>query len=212
MSEPLPGQRLIQRIYSAAARRVYEPVVVKGSFRVFGGDLHRLLADQTPSVVDAAGGGPILDIPIGTAYFTEAVARAHPGMVVGADIAAGMTQKAASVARGRGFPLSLVQADIHRLPFPDGSFPVVLCTNGLQVIPGLTGALRELARLLAPGGTMFTSVITLPLSKVARRSRLPTMLRSGDDIAAEIAATGLRVDKVIKERLATLIEATKPGF
>lgn len=204
-------QRAVQRAYSIVADRVYEPVVVQGTFKLFGGNLHSLLRDQAPDVARAADGGPILDIPVGTAYFTEALSRAHDGLVVGADIAAGMARKATSTARRRNFELDVMQADIHRLPFPTGTFPAIACTNGLQVIPDLTGALKELERVLATGGTLFVSVVTLGLSSLlpGRGERLPTILRAGDDVAGEISDTGLTVTAVRKERRATLIEATK---
>lgn len=204
-------QRAIQRLYSRVADRVYEPVVVQGTFKLFGGNLHALLRDQAPDVATAAAGGPILDIPVGTAYFTEAVAHAHEGLLIGADIAAGMARKAAETSATNGFPLSVIQADIHHLPFGDATFPAIACTNGLQVIPDLPGALRELARVLSAEGTLFVSIVTLGLSRAFPRlaHRLPTMLRDGEDVAREISKAGLTVTALRKERRATLIEATR---
>lgn len=204
-------QRAVQRVYSIVADRVYEPVVVQGTFKLFGGNLHSLLKDQAPEVVRAAGSGPVLDIPVGTAYFTEDLARAHEGLLVGADIAEGMARKAVSAARRRAFDLSVMQADIHRLPFPTGTFRAIACTNGLQVIPDLAGALEELERVLAKGGTLFVSVITLGLSSLlpGHSQKLPTILRAGGDVAAELTKSGFTVGVVRKERRATLIEATK---
>lgn len=206
-------QRTIQRLYSTVAEKIYEPVVVQGTFKLFGGNLHALLEDQAPDVARAAAGGPLLDIPVGTAYFTRALAEAHSGYLVGADIAFGMLQKSATEARRKGFRLGLLQGDIHRLPFPTGTFPAIACTNGLQVIPGLDGSLAELARVLRPGGTIFISVITLGLSKLTPRAadRLPTIFRSGDHVADSVSAAGLEVVTMRKERRATLIEAQKPA-
>lgn len=205
-------QRAIKSIYSAVADKVYEPVVVQGTFKLFGGDLHTLLREQAPRVAEVAGGGPILDVPIGTAYFTESIARHHGGLLVGADIAEGMVRKSASEARRKGFPLSLIQADIHRLPFADGSLPAIACTNGLQVIPDLPGALGELRRVLRPGGTAFISVVTLGVSRLLpkKADRLPAILRSGRDMARAVSAAGFEVEFVTLERRATLIEAHSP--
>lgn len=199
------AQKIVAGFYSAAARRVYEPLVVHGSFRLLGGRLNELVAGQGRRAVSVAAGGPILDVPVGTAYFTRAVARAHPGLVVGVDIAEGMVGKSASVAREEGLAnLKLVQASVHELPFPDGTFEAILCTNGLQVMPDLRGAVSELARVLSPAGMLFVSVVGLPL----RSARLPTALAT-EAVGAALEREGLTVTRVRRTRLATLYEATR---
>jgi SAM-dependent methyltransferase len=206
-------QRIIRTIYSRAAERVYEPLVVKGAFRLFGGRLNELVIEQGHRAIAISGDRPILDMPVGTAYFTLEMARTFPGLVVGADIAEGMVERARDVASAAGVSnLAVVQADAHQLPFRDGAFGAVLCTNGLQVIPGLEPTLAELARVLDEGGTLFVSVLTLPAPRPPRRRRrrnLPTVMLSGDEIAAAIEETGLEISSLGKERLATLIEARK---
>jgi SAM-dependent methyltransferase len=44
------------------------------------------------------------------------------------------------------------------MPFPDGSFDVVLCQQGLQFFPDRQAAMREMARVLSPGGRLSLSV------------------------------------------------------
>lgn len=199
------AQKIVASIYSGAAKRLYEPLVVHGSFRLFGGRLNELVAEQGRRAVSVAAGGPILDVPVGTAYFTRAVARLHSGVVVGVDIARGMTERAAEVARAEGLPnLSVVQASIHDLPFEDGTFKAILCTNGLQVMPNLEGAVQELARVLARDGTLFVSVLGLPL----RNKSLPTALATRNTKLAMIK-TGLDPSGTGRTRLALIFEATK---
>lgn len=209
-------KRLIGSVYSFAADRFYEPVVVNGGFRLFGGNLSDLAIEQGRRAVDMAEGGPILDMPIGTAHFTARLARAHPGLVVGSDIAWGMVARSMEVAEEQATPnLRCVQADAHALPFRDDSFPAVMCTNGLQVIPGLEPTISELARVTKPGGSLFISVLTLPAPRAvreARRDKLPTIMLSGSDIAAVIERSGLELRTLRSQRLATLIEARKPTF
>lgn len=210
MGDPVRGQRLIQRIYSGAARRLYEPIVVKGTFRLFGGDIDRVVREQGRAAAESARGRPLLDIPIGTAYYTDTASRSHDGILVGADIAWGMVEKASETASAdRLDNLVMVQGSIHSLPFPDDTFGAVLCTNGLQVIPALRAALAELHRVLAPGAGLYASVLTFPLSSLFRKARLPTMFVSGDDVAAAIAFEGFGLKSVRKQRFATLIEASK---
>ena len=200
------AQKVIAGIYSRAAHRVYDPLVVHGSFKLLsGGRLHELVAEQGRRAVAVADGGPILDVPVGTAYFTRAIAAEHSGVVAGVDIAEGMVQQSAEVARREGLiNLSPVQASVHALPFPDGSFPAILCTNGFQVIPNLRGAVSELVRVLAPGGTLFVSVVGVP----SRAQSLPTAFATAK-VGDELRAAGLRVRTTARVRLATLYEAER---
>ena len=70
---------------------------------------------------------------------------------------------AAMVEVGELAPASLhanvVQGDALHLPFPDGSFDRVICSEVLEHIPNDVAVMRELARVLRPGGTM---AITVP--------------------------------------------------
>ncbi len=208
------AKRAVAAIYSKTAARLYEPIVVKRAFPLFGGDLNSLALEQGRAAVAAAKGGAILDMPIGTAYFTTRIAELHEGLIVGADIAWGMvaeTQRRALAARASN--LAPVQADAHRLPFADASFAAVLCTNGLQVIPGLAPSVAELARVLAPNGTLYVSVVTMPLSAALPRraaAHLPTVLLSGADVARALTVASLYVRDIRRSRFATLIEAVKP--
>lgn len=207
------AKRLIGRIYSAAADTLYEPLVVNGAFKLFGGDLNSLVMDQGRRAVSAAHGGPILDMPVGTGYFAIEMARRHPGVVVGVDIAGGMVARTREVALGQRVDnLVSVQADAHHLPFPDNTFSAVVCSNGLQVMPGLVPSVQELTRVLTYGGRLFVSVILAPLAAplpAGTRTHLPTLLRPARDVAAAIKATGVWEITTRRERLATLIEATK---
>lgn len=208
------AKRVVRAIYSGAAERLYEPLVVKGAFRLFGGRLNELAFEQGRLAAGIAGDRPILDMPVGTAYFTLELARAFDGLVVGADIAEGMVVSANDAARSAGLAnLAIVQADAHHLPFATGAFGAIMCTNGLQVIPGLEPALAELTRVLAEDGTLFVSVLTLPAPRlprsVGRRRNLPTVMLAGDEVADALEEVGLRVQSLARERLATLIEARK---
>ncbi len=128
-SERARLKKAIGGIYSFAAERFYEPVVVRGTFRLMGGRLNQYVLEQGRRAVELGGGRPILDMPVGTGYFTLEVAKRHTGIVVGTDIAGGMVQQAQRSARRVGLSSFVaVQADAHRLPFADRSFEVVLCS------------------------------------------------------------------------------------
>ena len=55
-------------------------------------------------------------------------------------------------------PATAVQGDALALPFPDGTFDRVIASEVLEHIPDDTAAMRELARVLRPGGTMAVTV------------------------------------------------------
>lgn len=205
------AKRRVGALYSWAADRVYDRLVVNGAFKILGGNLNDLVREQGRRALETAAGRPILDMPVGTAYFATEVARGYDGTVVGVDIAAGMVREARRVARAANARLEVLQGDAHALPFRDGTFGAILCSNGLQVIPGLKPSVRELVRVLTQGGVLFVSVITLPAPLPAgARAHLPTMMRPGADVADALSDVGLHARITRRERLATLIEATKP--
>jgi SAM-dependent methyltransferase len=214
MSELSSIKRLIGGIYSVAAKRLYEPVVVRGAFPLFGGDLNRAVLAQGRRATEIAAGQPILDMPVGTAFFTIETARNHHGLVVGADIARGMVAEAKERAgRAAATNLATVQADAHNLPFENGAFAAILCTNGLHVMPGLERALAEMARVLALSGVLYASVVHLPVGVLLpgpAATRLPTLLAARHTLAGAFERAGLRVTSVGRQRLVTLVEARKP--
>jgi ubiquinone/menaquinone biosynthesis C-methylase UbiE len=57
-------------------------------------------------------------------------------------------------------------SDITDIPAPDGSFDVVLCTEVLEHVPKPVETIKELARVLAPGGTL---LLTAPLSSAVHQ-------------------------------------------
>jgi SAM-dependent methyltransferase len=212
------GREVIKKgigsLYSWSAESFYEPLVVQRAFPLLGGDLNDLALEQGRRAVKLAGIRPILDMPVGTAFFTVTTAAAHDELVVGADIAAGMVRRAKRAGAEAGVAnLVAVQSDAHRLPFADNSFGAVLCTNGLQVIPGLEIAVGELARVLAPGAFLFASVITMPLAAALPSGagrKLPTVLKSRRELVEALTGAGLTLRSVRSQRFATLIEALKP--
>lgn len=207
-------KRSIANLYSWSADRVYEPLVVQRAFPLLGGNLNELALEQGRRAVANAGTRPLLDMPVGTAFFTVTAAAAHDGLVVGADIAAGMVKRAKRAGAEAGVDnLVAVQTEAHRLPFADHSFGAILCTNGLQVIPGLEEAVAELARVLAPGASLYSSAITMPVAAALPSSvgrKLPTVLKSRRELVVALTEAGLALRSVRSQRFATLIEALKP--
>ncbi len=95
-------------------------------------------------------GGPGLD---------AAPLVAPDGEVVLSDVAVEMTVVAARRAADRGLAGTATRVlDLERIDEPDGSFDVVLCREGLMLVPDPALASREIARVLRPGGRVAVAV------------------------------------------------------
>ena len=118
-----------------------------------------LFAEWAAHLVEAAGIAPgqaVLDVACGTGIVARTAAdrMGGRGHVVGLDINQGMLTVA-----GRLRPdIEWRQGDAGDLPFAAGSFDAVLCQSGLMFFPDRAGALREMARVAAPGGTVAVQV------------------------------------------------------
>jgi SAM-dependent methyltransferase len=118
-----------------------------------------LFAEWAPHLVEAAGIAPgqaVLDVACGTGVVARTAAdrMGGRGRVAGADLNEGMLAVA-----GRLRPdLEWHRADAADLPFEDGSFDAVLCQSALMFFPDRVGALREMGRVAAAGGTVAVQV------------------------------------------------------
>lgn len=129
----------------------------------------------------------LLDCGCGPGSITAGLGRAvAPGCAVGIDvtIGGGRTEPGTG-ALDAATPPHLCAADIMRLPFADGTFDVVFANALLQHLPEPTGALREMYRVLKPGGLIaaadadYDGSILAPADPVLMESmRLIARLRS----------------------------------
>jgi demethylmenaquinone methyltransferase/2-methoxy-6-polyprenyl-1,4-benzoquinol methylase len=104
-----------------------------------------------------------LDVATGTADLALAAARRHPGIsVTGVDTAPRMLRIGLRKVEKAGLArrIQLVAGDALSLPFPDRSFDVAAIAFGLRNIPDKRGALREMARVTAPGGQVMVLEMT----------------------------------------------------
>mgnify|MGYP000978953857 CR=1 FL=1 len=62
------------------------------------------------------------------------------------------------MARESGGPWLVLKGDVARLPFADGVFDVVICSEVLEHVPDSIQAIREIVRSLRPGGDLVVSV------------------------------------------------------
>lgn len=105
----------------------------------------------------------LLDVGCGTGRHLLELSR-FPGTFIGLDLAREDLRKTQYMfqltARQRPIvaDVDLMQGDGEQLPFDDGLFDYVLCTETLEHVPDDRAVLRELVRVLRPGGVLVISV------------------------------------------------------
>lgn len=111
-------------------------------------------------LVDLAAPRPgerMLDVACGPGVVARLAARrAGPDQVTGLDINPGMVAVARSLPSE--LPISWREGSALQMPFPDEAFDVVLCQQGVQFFPDRATGLREMRRVLVPGGRVVLAV------------------------------------------------------
>jgi ubiquinone/menaquinone biosynthesis C-methylase UbiE len=96
----------------------------------------------------------VLDVACGTGLVARLAAEAVgvDGRVAALDLNPAMLAVASELPAVVGAPIEWVEGDAQALPFAEASFDVVCCQLGLQFFPDREHALREMKRVLVPGG------------------------------------------------------------
>jgi ubiquinone/menaquinone biosynthesis C-methylase UbiE len=175
------------------------------------------IADRLERVVSLSGiscGANVLDVGTGTGVLIPYILlKIGPnGGVLAIDISSEMLRQ----AKLKGFPdqVKLAVMDIHQTPFDSEHFDCVFCNAVFPHFEDKVGALREIARVLRPGGTV---IISHPIGREAvnrihqtaggevGEDRIP----SNVDIVKWLSESGLNHSEVIDEPDFHLIRATK---
>lgn len=131
----------------------------------------------------------ILDVGCGTGANLRLLAR-H-GAAFGLDL----NERGLALAREVGRPL--LRGDSTHLPFPDGTFDVVTTFDMMQCIPTDREAVREMARVLKPGGAAILSMAALEILHGDHSEVWQEYRRYGRASARALAEqAGLRVERV----------------
>jgi demethylmenaquinone methyltransferase/2-methoxy-6-polyprenyl-1,4-benzoquinol methylase len=109
--------------------------------------------------VGGSGADRALDVATGTGDLALALAAAGARFVVGLDFACPMVRAAAAKARGRP-GVALAVGDALRLPFADARFDACTVAFGLRNMADYEAALREMSRVLRPGGRLVCLELT----------------------------------------------------
>ncbi len=137
---------------SGDSPRAWERYLVPTAIAVWAEDL-----------INRAGlrpGDRFLDVGCGSGYVARlAVPKVRwTGTVTGLDLNVGMLQVAKELSALIEPPIDWVKGDVQDLPFPDASFDAVTCQFGVQYLPDRRKALKEIHRVIAPGGRFLFNV------------------------------------------------------
>jgi len=124
------------------------------SHRLLLGSLFRRIAPDVAAV--APEGAKALEVGCGPGRLSILLAREHGLDVTGLDLDPAMIERARRNAErsgnGGGSRPSFLVGDVSSLPFPDGSFDVVVSTLSMHHWADPTAGLSEIGRVLRPGG------------------------------------------------------------
>jgi ubiquinone/menaquinone biosynthesis C-methylase UbiE len=117
--------------------------------------IHLIRPEDVDVVLDVASGTGEPGLTIAT--------RLRGGIVIATDLAEGMLEVAREKAdRIRISNFRTITSDVSELPFPDNTFDSISCRLGFMFFPDMKLALREMVRVLKPGGKIAAAVWNVP--------------------------------------------------
>ena len=135
------------------ARRTYDAAADHFDALDFWARLSARVVDR----LDLRAGSTVLDTPCGTGASALPAARVvgPAGSVVGADVSASLLGLARAKASAEGLTnITFRSGDMRSLGYPDASFDTVICVFGVFFVDDMPGLVRELWRMVRPGGTL----------------------------------------------------------
>jgi demethylmenaquinone methyltransferase / 2-methoxy-6-polyprenyl-1,4-benzoquinol methylase len=181
--------------------------------------LHRAWKAYTVLVANVKEGQQVLDIAGGTGDLALAFAPkvGSSGRVVHTDINEAMLREGRNRLLDAGVNLPTLVCDAEHLPFADASFDVVTVAFGLRNMTHKEEALREMNRVLKPGGKLLVlefSKVAKPLEKIYDWYSFKVLPRLGklvanDDSSYQYLAESIRMHPGQEELKALML---KGGF
>lgn len=161
-------QTVDEKEKASKVRGVFDSVASKYDVMndLMSGGLHRAWKAYTVMVANLKEGDQVLDIAGGTGDLSMAFAKkvGPSGTVVHTDINEAMLRVGRDRLTDKGILLPTLVCDAEKLPFPDGHFNLVSVAFGLRNMTHKDVALKEMNRVLKPGGKL----LVLEFSKVAK--------------------------------------------
>ncbi len=179
---------------------------------------------RTLELAELRPGERVLDVACGTGLVTlpAATAVGPEGEVVGTDISQEMVnlvrEEAAKLGIGHA---AFERMDAEELRFPDGSFDAALCALGLMYVPDPPQAMKEIHRVLRPGGRAVVAVWgardqcgwadIFPIVDARVQSEVcPLFFQLGTQDALQYTLEASSFAEILTERLSTILRYDAP--
>lgn len=166
-----------------------------------------MLAQPVLAALEGIPSPLVLDLATGTGRLPLALLREPKfnGNVVALDVSTGMLEQAAARLEHYREQVTLLRLINIPLPFPNSCFDVVCCMEALEVMPEMETPLRELFRVLKPGGMLLSSRAT---SASGRRAKI----RSVEQFSGLLKQIGFEQIEIVPWwRWFDRVIARKPG-
>ena len=126
---------------------------IAGDFGALAREIGTPEAEGFVARMELEPGARVLDIACGTGNVTIALAR-RGAMVTGLDMMPHLLEEARARAASEGLPIRFDEGFAETLPYPDGSFDVLVSMFGIMFSPLPATVASEMARVLRPGGRL----------------------------------------------------------
>lgn len=208
-----PFQRLMQTpgivsIYEKLWRRIGYYLA---SSRPFGQEMRTVLQFGKNRNTSQA-----LDLACGTGVFTRPLARQGGGFVVGIDMSWPMLTHAQRLMENEGMRNILyVRSTAFCLPFVDAAFPYVNCCGALHLFSRPDAALKEIGRILIPGGYLCVQTTIRPNRSAGFAYFLERFIRFGffdeDKLREQMRCQGFTLVESERHRISFTFLAQRTG-
>lgn len=166
--------RVVARIYERGARKAL--IGARGAARLDEESEHLLLR----SILAPPKGLPIVDLSCGTGTHSWRLSQVPDlGPILAIDRSLPMLQEASHHLVEAGADVDLIRADAERIPIQSGVVGAVLNVGALHLYRDVRAVVREVARILRPGGS-FACATLLP-ERLGALDRAVGLHRRGED-------------------------------
>jgi ubiquinone/menaquinone biosynthesis C-methylase UbiE len=155
--------------------------------------------------------GPVLDLGCGTGLFSRRLAAELPGaQLLAVDVSRPMIEEALAQAREAGAAIDFIRAQMPELPFHDARLGAVLMVGSLQLVEGLEVLMRELYRVLKPGGVWVASTFQPPAALKPLHRALGLFGRQEDALKMAAERAGFARFERVRMAPILVVRAEKP--
>lgn len=122
----------------------------------------RIVAEELREILDRPD-AVVLDVACGTGDLSLELNRNSEAQVIGTDFCRPMLTFARSKSSAETHSIPYVEGDAMRLPFADDEFDAVTIAFGLRNLANVAGGLKELRRIIKPGGRLAVLEFSAPI-------------------------------------------------